>query len=56
MLEEDEFLRRVERKVLDPHTEVFHDQPFLTRHEAAKTSPAAAPHQISRAFANRRPH
>ena len=30
--ENDEILRRVERKVLDPHAEVVHDQSFLARH------------------------
>jgi len=43
VLEKDgEILRRVERKVLDPHTGVVHDQPRLAGQPTGKTPPAAA--------------
>ena len=60
--EDDEVLRRVERKVLDPHAEVVHDQPRLARsaarqprrHQSARRTVLLqrfreqAPHQLVR--------
>ena len=55
---DDEILRRVERKVLDPHAEVVHDQPRLARPAARQPrrhQPSRRPEFLQR-FREQAPH